>query len=210
MAKKKKTGKRKPPRKVYQPRRSKIRLFKGKKALLETASELPFVGCWRHRGWKEHGITGLLLARAQDEEHVIYAVYLVDLFCLGIKDAFVRTKISRRALKHHVSELFNGEEEPCDIVFAHQLIYSAIDYARKYGFEPHPDFYREGADKLLEPRGTYPEPYEIEFGKDGKPLYVAGPYDSELFARHVVETLQRTAPEGFDYVVVLDEPPREG
>ena len=187
--KRKKSGARKPPRKVYQPPLSQIRsLVEKQAALLERARGMPFVGCWRHRQWQTTGMTSLLLAREQDASRVVYAVYLVDLLCLGVKDAFVRTNVSRTALGRHVQKIFDGAEEPCDIAFAHQLIYGAIDFARKYGFEPHPDFYREGADKILDPPGTHPEPYDIEFGRDGGPLYIAGPNDSPAFDQWVVET----------------------
>ena len=205
--KRKKSGMRKPPRKVYQPSRLQIRpLTRLREALLESVREMPFVGCWRHKGWQEMGITSILLARAQDDSHIIYAVYLVDLYCLGIKDAFVRN-VSRSTLKRHVQKTFQGEEEPCDIDFAHQLIYGAMEFAHKYGFEPHPDFYREGADKILDPPGTHPEIHNIEFGKDGEPFYVAGPHDSPAFVRYVIQTLQRTAPETGNYIVQIGGSP---
>ncbi len=210
MAAKKSKGKKrrplKPPKKVYQPPRSRIRpLTSRREEILSRAREMPIVGCWRTKGWQEAGITMVLLARERDTATVLYAAYLVDLYCLGLKNAYVDFNVPRLALPRRVERLFHGEQEPCDPAFAHQLIYGAIDFARKYGFEPHEDFYRLGADKILDPRGTHPEPYEIEFGKDGKPFYVSGPYDSPAFARRVLATLERTAPGEYRYLVALND-----
>ena len=40
---------------------------------------------------------------------------------------------------------------------------------------------------------TLPGPSTITFGKDGKPLYISGPYDDP---RPVIRTLERTAGRG--------------
>jgi hypothetical protein len=36
--------------------------------------------------------------------------------------------------------------------FAHELIYGAIEYAARYGFQPHPDFTKQLAISFLLPR----------------------------------------------------------
>ena len=59
---------------------------------------------------------------------------------------------------------------------------------RGLGFDPHPDF-AAAAGHL----GSWIGPGAISFGKDGKPLYVFGPYDDH---RSVVRTLKRTVGRG--------------
>ncbi len=204
--KSKKTRRLKPPKKVYQPSRAKIRPFASKRQeILSRAREMPIVGCWCNDGWGETGITTVMLAREQDTSTVLYGLYLVDIWCLGVKNAMVRLNVSRASLRRHVERVFHGEQVPCEASLAHQLIYGAIDFARQYGFEPHEDFYRLGADKILAPRGTYPESHKITFGKDGKPFYVGGPHDSPQFVRHVLNTLERTAPGRYHYIVPLED-----
>jgi len=69
--------------------------------------------------------------------------------------------------------------------------------AKRYGFEPHPDF--SLASNVLDPPGTHPSEQQLEFGKDGKPFFIAGPYDD---AHAIVTKLARTAGEGnFHYMV---------
>ncbi|MEN4099815.1 MAG: hypothetical protein ROW52_07825, partial [Anaerolineaceae bacterium] len=80
--------------------------------------------------------------------------------------------------------------------------------AEKLGFEPHPDFYRQKADLMLDPPDTYPRENNVSYGKDGKPLYISGPYDSEMKSRSVINTLMRTCGTGnFDYIVGVGKVP---
>ena len=206
--KKKKGVRPKSPRRVYQTPRSKIRpITRKREEILARAREMPILGCWRTQGWQESGMASVLLVREQDPLHIVYGVYLVDLLCLGIKDAFADVNVPRTSLRGILRRAFRGEEEPCDAAFAHQLIYGAIEYARKYGFEPHKDFYRLGADKILDPPGTHTTPkYDIHFGgEDGQPVFVAGPYDDDRFIQKVLDTLERTAPGKYHFVIPLSE-----
>jgi hypothetical protein len=65
----------------------------------------------------------------------------------------------------------------------------ARDYAAEFGLQPHRDFEKAKAH-LGEPRGEYPA---IEFGRDGKPFFMAGPYDN---VPAIVARLRTTAGEG--------------
>ena len=201
---KKKAQRPKPPRRVYQTPRSKIRpITRKREDILARAREMPILGCWRTKHWQESGMTSILLVREQDPLHILYAAYLVDLLCLGVKDVMVEVSVPKSSLRGIIRRLFKGDEEPCDAAFAHQLIYGALEYARKYGLEPHPDFTRLEADQILDPPGTHTTPqYKIHFGgEDGKPVFVVGPYDDEAFVRQVLETLERTAPGEYHYVL---------
>jgi len=95
----------------------------------------------------------------------------------------------------------SGQPEACDPGLAHELIYGALDFAQGYGFEPHTDF--NLASKVLDPSEAWPKKYELIFGKDGKPLYVSGPYDS---VDRIMAKLRRTAGDGnFDFLVGFPE-----
>jgi hypothetical protein len=66
----------------------------------------------------------------------------------------------------------------------------------KYGFEPHPEFTRYHADQVPDPPEAYPRTHNVQFGQDGKPLYIAGPYDDERKISRVLRTRERTAGKG--------------
>ena len=81
------------------------------------------------------------------------------------------------------------------------MIYAAIDYAGQFGFTPEKDFAQ--SQFLLAPRGELKEPYDLTFGRDGKPFFVAGPYDN---ARQIIKQLEKTAgPGNFDYLVMAPD-----
>jgi hypothetical protein len=45
------------------------------------------------------------------------------------------------------------------------------------------------------------------FGKDGKPFFMSGPYDTPARCRRIIDTLtRRCGPEGFHYTVAVGAP----
>lgn len=48
---------------------------------------------------------------------------------------------------------------------------------------------------------------EFEFGRDGKPLFIAGPFDGPARCRHVLRTLEeRCGPDGYHYILSVEVP----
>lgn len=143
-AKNKKKGKQKPPKikvdlNAGMPKPKPVE-WADPTQLLEGVSNNELLGCWVWDEWEEQGMTPVIVARRQEADRVIYASFLVDFYCLGVKDAYWRSGISEKAFQRSLPELCFGEPEPCDPGFAHELIYGSIEFARKYGFEPHRDF----------------------------------------------------------------------
>lgn len=62
---------------------------------------------------------------------------------------------------------------PAPLELARQLVLGGVDYARALGFEPHPDY----ADAVGHLDGPLTR-CDIEFGRDGMPFFVEGPYDN--------------------------------
>ncbi len=63
-----------------------------------------------------------------------------------------------------------------------------IEYAAQFGFQPHRDF--KLAQNVLDPPDAHPRTGKVEFGKDGKPFYIAGPHDN---VNAILRQLARTA-----------------
>lgn len=127
----------------------------------------------------------------------------MDKACLGLKNTFCNAGFSPVQYRDEaVGPVASSQDtHQCRPQLVHQVIYQAIDYAAKFGFKPHRDF--RDSQYILAPRGTYEEEYEIEFGVDGRPLFVSGPHDN---AAAVVRKLERTAgPNNYDYVVLLGD-----
>lgn len=176
--------------------------FHGPTQILEQARDYPILGCWIMEGWKERGITPVIVARSQPDNQVVYGAFVMDLYCLGVKNALYEADVSQKRLERVLSRMCSGAPEACEASLAHEVIYGAVEYARQYGFEPHRDFTK--ASLVLDPSLAHERNHHVEFGHEGKPLFIAGPYDN---ARAIVNQLMRTAGEGnFHYVVAIDEP----
>jgi hypothetical protein len=164
------------------------------------------VGCWVSPGWSCQlvvapdrewpvgdngrtgtGIVGVLVARRGRHDKVRACGYLVDVYCLGVKNASGPRTMEMRDLASFSRTFFaafDGEPVPAPLELAQHLVLGAVEYARGLGFEPHHDF-AATAGHLGEWKG----PSAITFGRDGTPLYVQGPYDNP-FA--IIQTLNRT------------------
>jgi hypothetical protein len=214
MSKKNKNDKR--PRPLPRPNRqipnSLIRPITavGLNPYLLNARNFPLHGCWMMDGWEEDGITPVVVARMQENNRIMFGVYMVDYYCLGIKDAFTRADYSPNRFERELPELCAQAPIVCSVELAHELIYGALEYAEKLGFQPHADFYNQKADLMLDPPDAHPRTNNVLFGKDGKPLYISGPYDNEMKSKSVINTLMRTCgPGNFDYLVSVGDMPDE-
>jgi len=191
-------------------RKASTDIIMGAPMALRNARDYPIYGCWIMRGWKEAGMAPVVIARRQDEEHVLFANIEVDLYCLGVKDAFANASFTLSRFERELPKMCATKPEKISIELAHEIVYGGLEYAKKLGFEPHPDFKRQMADLVLDPPDAHPRNDGVVFGKDGKPLYVSGPYDDEMTINRVVNTLKRSVGEGnFDLVIgfgdMLDE-----
>ena len=63
----------------------------------------------------------------------------------------------------------------CDPMLAQNIIYGGVEYAEDLGFEPDKDF--NITQYLLDDVASL-EFIDVEFGKDGKPFLITGPYDN--------------------------------
>ena len=148
------------------------------------------------------GLVTALVARRRRHRHGATAcVYLLDTYCLGVKNAMGPDTLDERALRRLTTQAFGGYETPpipAPIELVRELVLGAADYARQLGLAPHPDF--EQARPHL--GGQWTGTGTITFGRDGKPCYISGPYDD---TDHVLRTLQRAVGRnGFTYTIGVD------
>lgn len=147
------------------------------------------------------GLAMVVVAREGRYGQVVVASYLVDVFCLGVKSVVGPKLIKSEELAAFVGTAFRGypgKPGTAPIALAQNLVFGAVDYARKLGFEPASDFAR--ARPHL---GEWAGPSLIDFGRDGRPLFVNGPRDD---AMAVLATLRRTVGEG-NFGYLLGGPP---
>jgi hypothetical protein len=173
-------------------------------AIIRRARAFPLFECWISANWQQDdmGLVQILLARQQPDGDICFGVYLVDKHCLGLKNTFANAGFSRTRYQNEVRSTIFHENVPmaCPVELAHQMIYASIEYAAQFGFQPEQDFAL--SQYMLAPRGELEEPYQLTFGKNGKPFFVAGPHDN---AARILKQLEKTAgPGNYDYLVALD------
>jgi len=173
-------------------------------AIIRRARTFPLLECWISASWQKDdpGLVQILVARQQPDGDICFGVYLVDKYCLGVKNTFANAGFSRARYQDEVLGRIFRETKPsaCPVELAHQMIYASIEYAAQFGFEPEKDFAL--TQNLLAPRGELKEPYQLTFGRNGKPFFVAGPYDN---AARILKQLEKTAgPGNYDYLMPID------
>jgi hypothetical protein len=117
------------------------------------APEPPLVGCWISPGWStgltvgDHpgwplredpgggteGLIAVLVARGLRYGRVSVCGYLVDAYCLGVKNALGPELMDDRELRRFIRQYFSGYRgDPVEapIELARELVFGSVEYAR--------------------------------------------------------------------------------
>lgn len=174
-----------------------------KKYVKEKARQLPFGPCFASQALsdgKENGLFQVIVTRTKPSGKFVVGVYLIDVWCLGLKNTFLRANSDEDELAEIVQYVSDSEDLPLvrvDPVWVHHMIYGAIAYAKSLGFEPNKDFIL--TRYILEPEDVVEGPFNFEFGKNGKPFLMVGPRDN---GPKLIATLRQTVGEGnFEYIL---------
>jgi hypothetical protein len=131
---------------------------------------------------------------------VAAVVFLVDIRCLGVMDCFGRLMVRAEydAFCRELDDKFEVEDHtPADV---RKLVEGAVDYARNLGLEPHPDYHR--VKSIFGDIDARESQMEFEFGSEGKPLFMNGPYDSPERCRQILSILEHSCgPGGYHYII---------
>ena len=169
----------------------------GVRAIIDAAAA-PDFACLATEGLFDIGIGWVVAERHLPSGSIGVSIFLVDVWCMGIKDAFFRVT-SRRELEEHMSRI-TGEYplRPMDPSVARKLLRDAAAYAASFGLPPSENF----ANVELIFGDTPMAEKTFPFGKDGKPFYMAGPNDSPARQRRIMDALAKHAgPKHFEFMV---------
>jgi hypothetical protein len=136
------------------------------------ARTLPIHKCLIINNWKEIGMSQVAIIREHKTGNITFAVYLVDLFALGVKDSACNFNQPKSVIAD-IESRADFVEIPYSL--AHNIVYGSIKFAAKHGFKSHKDFEKLGK-YILEPDDEKIPFIEVEFGKDGVPLVITGPF----------------------------------
>lgn len=166
------------------------------------AARFPIHDCLVPDNLFEMGIGTVILSRALPNGEFALAMFLVDVYCLGVKDAFYRVLPPHEYALYVDRMAENGDFEEVHPSCLRKLVEGAVHYAGDLGFAPHSDYGR--AAKLFGDIDAAVCPVRYTYGKDGKPVYVSGPYDSPAQSRRIIDTLaRRLGPDEFHFTSLV-------
>ncbi len=174
----------------------------GKRALLRQAETWPLQEVLLTEEWaKEGAIIQILVTRRSPQDRPAVGAFLVDLGCLGVKNAYARVLESWTEHQDLRSDMTSHQSMiPADLNLAAKILEEGVAYASQLGFKPNPD-YPQTRRMLGE---ADPDACSVHIplgGSEGKPFFVAGPYDS--VDRIIAKLTKAVGPDGFTFMTPL-------
>ena len=131
------------------------------------------------------GMRIIMITKMSGLNIVIIGSFIIDTYCLGIKDCFLKAGTVEQYKNQREIRPFE-KIKPED---AKKIIHDTVEWSRSIGFEPHKDFKK--AFKIFADIDENDSKIKIEFGREGKPFYIAGPFDSPAKCKKIISTLKK-------------------
>jgi hypothetical protein len=177
-----------------------------KNYIIEAARKLPIYKCL-YMGEDEGGIKQIVVGRQKRNGQIIVGFYLVDMYCLGLKNTFYAEFSDSDEFDEKFDSMGENGHEFIEIEpnLAFNYIYGAIEYAEDIAFKPHKDFaiteyILDDVEKIAF--------IDIEFGQNGRPVFFQGPDDKP---GQILAHLDKHVGKGnYEYVAMADDENFEG
>jgi hypothetical protein len=161
------------------------------------AADAPIQHCLLTEELFETGMGTLILARGATPHLLAFGSFLLDVFCLGIKDVMFES-FERDEFAMYVEATDAGSPlvsiTPSD---ARKLLRDLAAWSQSIGFPPHRDF--AAVERIFGDISADESDADFPFGRDGKPLYIPGPFESVTLIRRRIEQLQKhLGDDGFE------------
>ncbi len=169
------------------------------------ARTLPLGDCYISEDIEQAGEANIVVSRRHQGGKVSFAFYLVDIFCLGVKDANYMLRINEYDWESYKTKFLEYRMRQCSYEEAHNWIYGAIAFADEVGIQPSKTF--ELAQYMLEEDTDKIPLIEYEFGKNGKYCLIV---KNSLEASKYIPLLQKNLGKGnFDCMLMDNDEDRE-
>ncbi len=165
--------------------------------------------CYINSNWRESGLALVFVNRRHINAHVTHAAYVVDLYCLGLKESFWTFNQDPLDFKDFMEQQQKENPQGVRLIkteygLVHNIIYGAIEYAGELGFLPHKSF--DTTKYVLEEDDDHVEFIKLTFGYKGKPLYISSP-GQPAERNRVLAQLEKNPGRGkYEYITEADAP----
>ena len=161
----------------------------GLAAQVRRAAVTPIQYCIVTEALFDVGIGTLHLARGATRDHLFVASFLIDTYCLGVKDAFVRSANGEEFALYFDAMAAEVSMKDVDPSYARKLLRDAAAWAQSVGVAPHRDF--ATVEQIFGDVDPAVCEVEFRFGRDGRPVYLPGPSDPAWLIRQQREKMRR-------------------
>jgi hypothetical protein len=153
------------------------------------AAEAPIQHCLFTESVFEVGMGTVVLARGATRHHLAVSSFLIDVFCLGIKDVMFK-RLEGEVFEAYMDVADAGSPMvSVDPSYARKLLRDLAAWSQSIGFAPHRDF--TAVERIFGDVAADASEASFRFGCDGKPVYIPGPTDTAPLIRQRVEQLRK-------------------
>jgi hypothetical protein len=175
-------------------------------AIIREAGNWPLLECLITEKWREpNQLVQITVARRSPAGYVAVGGFLVDLACLGVKNALaIGFATEGRYRQEYRNSLTRSQKmTTCDLDLAAKVVQEAIRYAGDLGFKPERD-----TPKALKIMGeVHPENCDETIplgGPEGKPMFINGPYDDVARIKRILD--RNVGPGNYDFLLMMGDP----
>ena len=162
------------------------------------AAHAPLQHCFLTESVFDIGMGTLVLARGATPHHISLSSFLIDVFCLGIKDVMFES------VESEVFEMYMDATDAgspmvsVDPSYARKLLRDVAAWSQSIGFAPHRDF--AAVERMFGDVSADASDAVFRFGRDGKPVYIPGPSETAPLIRRRIGQLQKyLGDDGFGF-----------
>lgn len=167
----------------------------------QKARMLPVEDCFMTSDWEKVGESIVLVVRRHVKETYTIGVYLIDTFCLGLKDSYYYFSIDKIDYDNLLERFRRNESlEKISYNEAHNMIFGAIAFAEEAGITPSNSF--ELTQYLLEEDTEDVPLIEYDYGKNGEHFLCA---NNRLELNRYLPLLDKNLGKGNYHYIVNDE-----
>lgn len=169
--------------------------FKPEDYIRTKVRQLPIYKCYKGVNTFEDREMAVVVIRRHPQGTFTLGAYMLDLWCLGIKDSFYEFSTDSWGVKDTLKRFKDSIPDFGEVSYteAHNWIYGAHDFAADAGIEPCKEF--AITKYILEPDDDNIELIEYDFGKNGTGEYCLVA-KNELEASKYIPTLDKNIGKG--------------
>jgi hypothetical protein len=167
-------------------------------ARVARAAVMPIRHCFLTKSVFDIGIGTLVLTRGATDHHLNLSSFLIDVFCLGIKDVMFAPIDGEDFERYMAKTNLASPSIAVGPSYARKLLRELALWSQSIGFEQHRDF--AAVERIFGDVSADASDAVFRFGRDGKPVYIPGPNeDQPLIRRRIAQLEKYLGEDGFGF-----------